>query len=670
MTSFTKSRYFDPIVLALFGMLSFGIFIPFIGLYSDDWVFLSVFQKYGHQGLTQYYQTNRPVLGWLFQITMPIFGKSITAWHFFALLAVFLCSIAVRKLILLLWPKERLLSVIGGILFIVYPGFTLLPLSITFGHTYLVYFFFILSMIFLVQAVQNPKKRWIYTSLSLVFTAANLFMMEYFFCLTFIQPIIFWLCFRDKKLTFFRNVWNTIKFYMPWILIILFSIIWRVFIFKYQTYNYSLTNIAAIKNDLFSGLATIFTSLIRDILKTGILVWLEPVQFIFSKSVQTSQSALAIIYLIIGGIAAYVVLKTYPKEDNENLQTIKVQGIPIALVFLFLAGWPFWAIGLNVSLNDFNSRFTLPFIIGSVFLVIWFLSMIKNRRTIITISSVIIGLALGKQFITNSEFHQEYKALTSYMNQLHSRIPGLQPGAFIISNELPFPHFSYATLSSIIDWFYSPIAKSKELDHVLVYSKDPFEKLLSQQFTYNNVNFKFAGPINKSISTAILFDNNPTPFQFTSCLTTLDDNNIFLYSTKIPSQSYRLAPLSSNKNISTESNIDTDDLFDYYFPSRSQNNWCEEYQAVRLLQDEGKYKEITDKYDETVKPTYYLETLPFITAYFQTRDWNSFNSLMTSTFIHEPEEGCLLLEHYITLLPSMQDNSVFLDLVKNFNCTN
>ena len=277
-----KSEILDPVILAFFCMLSFGIFIPFIGLYSDDWVFLSVFQKFGQAGLTQYYQTNRPVLGLFLKATMPIIGKSIYAWHVFAMIAVFLCAVSVRKLILMMWPKGRLISLIGGILFIVYPGFTLLPISITFGHTYFVYLFYLLSTIFLLKAAKDPKRRWLSVILSLLFTAANLFMMEYFFCLTFFQPFMLWLFPHDKKTSFKRNLWNLTKFYFPWILIILFSIIWRVFIFKFQTYNYHLSNISAIKNDFFSGLFTILSSFIKDIFTTGLVAWIEPIKFILS----------------------------------------------------------------------------------------------------------------------------------------------------------------------------------------------------------------------------------------------------------------------------------------------------------------------------------------------------------------------------------------------------
>jgi hypothetical protein len=668
MKPFMKSRYFDPVILAFFCLLTFGIFIPFLGLYSDDWVFLSVYQKFGHQGLTQYYQTNRPVLGWLFQITMPIFGKSIFAWHLFALLAVFLCSLAVRNLILLLWPKERLLSVIGSVLFIVYPGFTLLPLSITFGHTYFVYLFFLLSTIFLIKAVQNPKSRLGYASLSLIFTAANLFMMEYFFCLTFIQPFFLWFIFREKKQSFIKGILKTVKFYAPWIVIILIAIFWRIFVFKYQTYNYSLTNVSAIKNNFFSGIFTIVSSFLVDIFKTGFLVWFEPIQFITANKSQMNLLVLTITYVIFGGIVAFLTFKSYPKKHNETDQSIKGQGIPIALVFLSLAGWPFWAIGLKVSLNDFNSRFTLPFIIGSVFLVISCLSLIKNRWTIITISSILIGLALGKQFITNNEFHQEYKLLTSYMNQLILRIPGLKPGAFIVSNELPFQHFSYATMSSMIDWFYSPEATSNELDHVLVYSKDPFKELLKNNYSYNNVNFHFSSHIDKSISTAILFNNNDNPVIFNSCLTTIDRNNIDFYSSYIPAQSLEIALHSSNTNIKYEHDGATDGLFNYYFPPRAENSWCQVYQSVSRLQDEGKFKEITSLYSADLKPNYYLEALPFLNAFAQTGDWNSFNNLMKSSFTQEPEEGCLLLERFHEILPSTHNNPFFTDLIQDFKC--
>jgi hypothetical protein len=672
MKKILASNYFGPVVLFFFSLISFGIFIPFLGLYSDDWIFLSIYQKFGHDGVTQYFQTNRPVWGLLYQFTLPILGKSVSLWHVFAMFAQFSCGLAFWKLLLLLWPEKKLRAMIGSILFILYPGFTLLPISITFGHIYIVYLFFLLSTIFMIKATRIGKRQSSFIFLSLLFYLANLLMMEYFFCLSFIQPILLWIFFRDNQCSLKVNFHKLVKFYWPWVLLLVAVIIWRIFIFDYQTYNYGLNSIEILKNNPLLGISTLAADYFVDLFKTGLYVWIEPIQYIFDRKNQTTVFYASIILMSLSFIASFVLLHLFSQNQsrNEPISSFNVKGIFLSFVALSLAGWPFWVTGLDVTLNGLYSRFTLPFILGSCLLIVSILELIRIRIVRLVIVSILIGLSLGKNLLVMNEFRQEHILVSSYMNQLHERIPDLKPGAFIISNSLPFSYFSYATLTSIVDWAYSPHNTGNTLDHVLVYSNDRVEDLSNPIYKYENVSFKFEGPITNSISSVTLYDYGVAPIGFNSCFTVLDQGNLPYYVDHISEQSKKFVPFSDINNIAENADPETEDFFQRFFPIKNTKKWCLDFEKLAKLQAAKDHQEIVDNYVDGSKPFYTPEILPYLDAFARNKDWTKVYIILEMMNKISPDFVCIFISDYAVKLKDPEfDKNIYEKFNQLNNCS-
>src|SRR3989304_10257861 len=81
--SLVKKINQPPWLILIACILAYGIMIPWLGLYSDDWIYLTSFHKFGTEGLTRYFSTNRPVWGFIYQSNLPILGITPCHWHLF-----------------------------------------------------------------------------------------------------------------------------------------------------------------------------------------------------------------------------------------------------------------------------------------------------------------------------------------------------------------------------------------------------------------------------------------------------------------------------------------------------------------------------------------------------------------------------------------------------------
>ncbi|NMC86416.1 MAG: hypothetical protein GYA58_14145, partial [Anaerolineaceae bacterium] len=196
-------------------VLAYGLLLPWLSFYIDDWTFNWVYQTFGSAGLFSYFSTNRPFWGFLYQVTLPIFQDNILAWQIFGLVTRILASLSFYWLVCLLWPKKSGLTLTAALLFAVYPGFLLQPIALCFGHIWIVYSVFLLSNSFTVLAWQNPQRRIIYTVIAVVLSLLNVLSMEYFLPLEMLRyALLFYL--QNEPQTFFKRAWYAFKTWLPY----------------------------------------------------------------------------------------------------------------------------------------------------------------------------------------------------------------------------------------------------------------------------------------------------------------------------------------------------------------------------------------------------------------------------------------------------------------------
>jgi hypothetical protein len=112
-----------PFVLLVICILAFGLLIPWLGFYQDDWYQVWFRRAFGSGVFVDYYSVERPFIAGIYMLTMPLVGNSPLNWQIFGLLSRFLAVMAVYWMLRVVWPARQQQAVWAAALFAVYPAF-------------------------------------------------------------------------------------------------------------------------------------------------------------------------------------------------------------------------------------------------------------------------------------------------------------------------------------------------------------------------------------------------------------------------------------------------------------------------------------------------------------------------------------------------------------------
>ncbi len=197
--TFHFPAYTVPLALLAVTGLAYGVLIPWLGFYWDDWAFIYIGKQLGSEGLARYFATNRPFWGMIYQFTTAVIGPQPWKWQVFGLVWRWLASVSLWYFVRQLWPRRREAALWAALLFIVFPALRQQPIAILYGHFFIVMTAFLLSLALMLKAVRNTEPFLavggiIAGLLSLV----NLLCMEYFFLLDLLRPVLLWAAFAGE----------------------------------------------------------------------------------------------------------------------------------------------------------------------------------------------------------------------------------------------------------------------------------------------------------------------------------------------------------------------------------------------------------------------------------------------------------------------------------------
>jgi len=579
-----QSPYF---ILPMVCFLAYGLLIPWLGLYADDQTFIWTFEVLKENGVFRYftYGGNRPFWGLFYSFFVPLLGHQPEAWHLFGIFWLLMCGLLIYKLIDLLFPKQSQFALIAASLFVVYPGMQLQFVSLTFGHMWLIYAFFLVSIICSILSFKKENKYLFFSIVGVLSSSVNLLSFEYFVMLELLRPFILWFVIRKSNPDLKDQIRKTIKIWFPYFLLLLGIIIWRLFFFELQTIRYQFSLVDQLKlNPIETVLDLIPTVLIDIFWSSTTQAWGQI--FTFPLTMDWS-SRLNLVYLgfsIISMIAIFFWLQiiNFKVKMNRNAGIIFIL---IGFLGLFFAGWPFWVTGLEVEPSYWNSRFTMPFMVGMIFVFGGLLSLIPRKKIQILFISLFLGFSIGFQFQIANDFRRDWINHNEILWQLSWRLGDLEKGTTIISNDLPIKYFSDNTLSAELNW----IAAKGEFEPYPNYYLGYLSELNRFGIRYDKqdtmirkdmFSSTFYGSTSKLI--AIYFKEG-------TCLRTLDPRldpyNPFL------KKEFKLAALLSNENLINPTGK-TFELSNSIYGNEPIDDDCYTFQKVALLKQLEKWDEI------------------------------------------------------------------------------
>jgi hypothetical protein len=160
-----------PWALLLLCLVSFGLLIPWLGFFWDDWPIVLMTRLQGAAGFWKFYQFDRPLSSWVYILSTPLLGTTPFIWHLFSLLVRWLTILGMWWSLRCLWPQRTREVTWMALLFAIYPSFTEQPVSVTYSLPWICYALYFLSIGAMIQAVRKPRWYWPLTALALLASA-------------------------------------------------------------------------------------------------------------------------------------------------------------------------------------------------------------------------------------------------------------------------------------------------------------------------------------------------------------------------------------------------------------------------------------------------------------------------------------------------------------------
>ncbi len=608
-------RLHPSLTLLIVSILAYGLLIPQLGFYWDDLPMSWIRYQLGADAMARYFSTNRPIWALLYQVTTHILPHEPVYWQVFALFWRWLGAVTLWAIVQRLFPKRDKFALTLSLLFLLYPGFNQQWGSYLYSHFFIVLFFFLYSIYLMLRGRTIP---------ALIFSALNLWMMEYFFVLELIRPFLIWTSLqKDERPERSRraDIKTTLKLWTPYLAVFVLAVLSRVFIFNNQIYGFS------IKDELVKTPLETIVLLLQNIFSTLWTVtgaaWLLVFQFPI-PSVDGPRITLIYASAVVA-VAALILLGWRDQTEGGGASTGSARWVIfLGVVMLLFGGPPFWLVNVPVSLGFPANRATLSFLLGVSFVFAGVLEFVPAKIRY-AIAVAFVALAAGRQFLWANEFRRDWASHKNLFWQMTWRAPGLEKNTVVLINE-DLKYYADNSLSAALNWIYAPDNHTDVVDYILLHPTNRAFLSLNPDMP---VDYDLlAGEFHGNTSQTVVFYYAPP-----RCLRLLDPE-IDSINRLIPDDSLLrdAARLSSTAPILSEPFAKMPEI---YHPEPA-HDWCYYFQKADLARQMKEWETVTRLGDEAFAlddyPNDPIERFVFIEGYAHTTDWEKAVELSQASY--------------------------------------
>jgi hypothetical protein len=480
------------------------------------------------------------------------------------------------------------------------------------GHMWLVLACLLFSLCMNILAVRQPKRFLLYSSFAILSATVNLLAFEYFFMLELVRPLLLWFLLGQTAPDFRARFRRALLAWLPYALLFAAVVVWRAFFFVLQTDKYQMSLMDQVRSAPFSTLTALAGTILKDLLwDATLLPWglslTLPLKLDWNSMFSFACLGLTILAAVLVFFSASR-FKTSPETFAATGRRSQWQMIAAGAFLLLLAGWPFWLTSLDVTPEYWNSRFTMPFMVGVALLFAGAASLVPWRKIRWALLAVLIGSGAGFQFQVANDFRWDWRVQTDLLWQLSWRFPGLQPGVTLFSNELPIKYYTDNTLSAQLNWIAARGQPGYRADYYLAYPSETVRDVDliaagQQHFRRDMMSIGYYGSLDRVVA---------IHYQPEACLRVLDPRfdpaNILM-------DGY-------NREIASISNVDLillgGKLFELdprIYGPEPLDHWCYPVQQASIAHQQGNWAQVAslgDQLGHLTKALYRDPMIPFI----------------------------------------------------------
>ncbi len=425
LSNFFKSDRAVPLILLLAAVASFGLLIPTLGFYWDDWPVIYMRQTQGIHGFWDFYQYDRPFSAWTYILFSPLLGTRPLAWQIFTLLLRWLTAVFLWAGLKTLWPKKSLQVLWVALLFTVFPIFTQQSVAVAYSQHWITYLFYFASIYFMLLAQEKRQHFYLFTTIALLLSAVEMFTMEYFVGLELLRPVFLWIYFHEKQpgisvRTAIQRVLATVWIYLALIAVF---VVWRVFFLHLAAPD---PNQPVFLDSLRKAPLTAILSLgqkaAQDLvyLLAGWLTSISPANIDLTRPFFLLSLATAIVVSVILGL----MIRHSQADQEVQRDHWPVVAMSFGVLAVFFGTLPVWLIDRQISVGPLGNRFSLAAMFGIALILVGFLEWLSPRkREKLIVICILVGLAIHTNLYTAKSYQQSWEKQRSFYWQLFWRAP-------------------------------------------------------------------------------------------------------------------------------------------------------------------------------------------------------------------------------------------------------
>ena len=663
-----------PWLLLILCLLGFGLLIPTLGLYWDDWPVILMTRLQGARGFWDFYQFDRPISAWTYILSAPILGSRPIGWHVFSLLLRWGTVLSMWWTLCKLWPAHKREVTWMAILFSISPAFLQQPVAVAFSQHWITYALYFLSVGAMLQATRALRWFWPLTLIAWFSCGLHLLTMEYFIGLELLRPVFLWIVLGQSEAPPRRRLLSVLKAWTPYLVIMILFVIWRVFFLELAgkdpnqpdlIYNLSTQPLAA--------LLGFIQTMLQDYLHIMAGAWAQTINptkidltssfFLFSLAIAALGVVLTVFYLLK--------LEPYISEAESSDKNWIREATILGLCTIFLGFLPAWITERQAIEGLYGSRFSLAAMFGMSILLVsileWFTPRMLPKVVLI---SALVGFAILFHIQNTNDYRWSWINQRRFYWQLYWRAPNIQPHTAILSDGELFPFVGIYSTTTGLNLLYPQPPESESLGYWFysvgrgLYRQIP-QLLAGMKLKPTFRTFKFDGTSTDSL--VIYYEPSEG-----RCLWVLDpqDSNLG----ELPELTLSVLPLSDLDRIlpqPPEAGFPPREVFG----DELDHTWCYYFQKADLARQSGDWLEITRLGNEArqkgFKTDHYREALPYIEAYARQGNWDEAHRWTKYLNPRGPntELVCNLWQQLSKTTPETPDkDSTYSSVIEYFTC--